>query len=266
MKYFAFLLLLLFLISCDSKYDYASDATVIVVDGHIENDSVPLVSLSNSININSGNDDIINNRFITDADVFVSDGITTEKLKLYKDKSYTLNYIYKGTKIKGVCGKTYNLTINYKGKMLTSSTEIPKMVKLDSIQPCKTNQYSYYFNAYFDDIQSEPDYYMFLSKDEISSLFNPSYLSLYSDSLLIYPIKLPVFSEDGKPFSGSVDIKLAHINREAYLFWYQYMHNIKLSNSIFFQISKSPISNIFNGTGIWFGMATSQISYINKSF
>lgn len=262
MKYIIIFFIPLFFISCDSGYDYASNETVLVVDGHIENDSVAMVSLSNSVNINKDKGDIMSNRFITDAEVMVSDGTTTERLRLCKDKSYALGYVYKGENVRGICGKTYHLTIKYKDKMLISSTEIPNVVELDSVKPCKTSQYSYYLNAYFEDNPSPSDYYMFFSRAESSTLFYPSYLSVYSDSILVHPIILPIFSEEGKTFTGTVDIKLAHIGREAYLFWYQYMHNIKLSDSMFFQISKSPISNISGGTGIWFGMATSQKRYL----
>lgn len=70
---------------------------------------------------------------VLNANVYVSDGIQTEKLELEFDPNKFPPVAYKGDTILGEPGKTYTLSIQFPGYDLSAITTIPYPVPLDSI-------------------------------------------------------------------------------------------------------------------------------------
>jgi Domain of unknown function (DUF4249) len=138
------LLIVLFFSSCEKKIEFKLKEApeLLVVDASIENGQDPFVVLTKSINYFSKvSIDIIGRSIINDAEVFISEGARTHKLRRYDQQFggyiysyYTSDDLNPSTAIKGEVGKTYNLKINWQGKEYTSTTTIPLSRKtLDSI-------------------------------------------------------------------------------------------------------------------------------------
>lgn len=137
---YSFLIALLGLLfsACEKEVDLnlpdAEDK--IVVEGVIENGKYPYVILTRSSPYFAPVGDWIDNLFIEDATVYVSDGNTTDTLYLTIDTEiYNPLPIlaYKANNMIGEVGKTYDLTVVAEGKTLTASTTITAPVPLDSL-------------------------------------------------------------------------------------------------------------------------------------
>jgi Domain of unknown function (DUF4249) len=106
------------------------DATI-VVEGSIENGDYAFVILTHSSSVSKPFD--FNNLLITDAQVYVSNGAITDTLQFVIDSTASLPFGYRGSKLLGVVGETYFLTIIADGKKYTATTTIPTPVAMDSV-------------------------------------------------------------------------------------------------------------------------------------
>ena len=166
-NYYILFFLFLMLASCetDITLDFPEPETKIVVEGYIENDLPPFISLTTTIPYYGEIDfNALDSYNVNDAFIQVSDGTTSvtlmefclddlpEALKpllaellgiavdsltgdyAYNACLYTVPDILTGTPaFTGVAGKTYSLLIIAGGDTLTSSTKIPDLVPLDSV-------------------------------------------------------------------------------------------------------------------------------------
>jgi hypothetical protein len=118
-------------------------APKLVVEATIENSQPPVVALSQSVDFFSKIDpSILENSFVHHADVYISNGALTHKLKEYANKfasGYNL-YYYSidssniATAFDGELRKSYSLKIVVAGKEYTAMTTIPAVMdKLDSV-------------------------------------------------------------------------------------------------------------------------------------
>lgn len=134
---------LLFLGSCVEDFDLSGVAgePKIVVEGKIENGKTAEVFVLRS-NPLSSSADYASAAFVFDAIVIVSDGIVSEKLKLFTivDSGSAYYIPYKGVSVIGAPGKTYTITIIAAPdpaknvlKTYTATTTIPPLVSLDSV-------------------------------------------------------------------------------------------------------------------------------------
>jgi hypothetical protein len=150
-----YLTILLFTVySCEKSINFtpATQEPKLVVEGIIENSQHPTVYLTRSLDFFSKiSREELAGSFVRNAEVTISDGVTTETLKEYEVRvsGDTLLYYYttdtaKGTSaMTGQLGTTYYLNIKTGGKEYTSATTIPYLTKtLDSL---------YYFSALFPD-------------------------------------------------------------------------------------------------------------------
>jgi hypothetical protein len=138
------LFLVVALVSCEKTININTDATApkLVVDATIENDQPPTVILSSSFRYYATIDStVIQNSFIHNAIITVSDGSKTHQLKEYK-VPFANGYAYyyssdpanPTTFMKGVFGKQYELKITYQNQLYTSNTTIPELTKkIDSL-------------------------------------------------------------------------------------------------------------------------------------
>ncbi len=159
MKYIVYLILFSSLTSCiqDITLDLPPYETKIVVEGRIEPGIPPFVLLSNSLDLfasTSVND--LQNNFITNAQVFVNNGVDTVQLDLICTDSLPPQFIpivaellgYSPSELQninicaystfdpnwfGVVGMTYNLEIYHEGEIYTSTTSILNPIPLDSL-------------------------------------------------------------------------------------------------------------------------------------
>ena len=131
--------------SCEKTISFRPNDSepVLVVEATIENDKAPVVILSQSLNYFSQiSPDLLANSFVRNADITISNGTKTHKLKEYKVPiagGYTV-YYYSidsanlGTSFVGEIGKTYSLTIRSNEREYTATTTIPQLAKkIDSL-------------------------------------------------------------------------------------------------------------------------------------
>lgn len=153
-KWFIYVLILIVAISCEKAVDFKlkDNEPKLVVEATIENGHAPLVILSQSLNYFSTIDPkLLASSFVHDADVSVSNGTKTHKLKEY---SYNVSPDYKvyyysidssnlSSAFTGELNKQYSLRISYSGKEYTAITTIPNITKrVDSLwwKPAPANK------------------------------------------------------------------------------------------------------------------------------
>ena len=131
--------------SCEKKIDFEPNETTpaLVVEATIEDGEYPVVVLSNSFDFFSKiSFDMLVNSFVRGAEITVSNGLQSHKLKEYEVPlagSYKLYYYSVdssklATAFKGEQGRAYTMSINVNGKLYTSKTTIPFLAKkIDSL-------------------------------------------------------------------------------------------------------------------------------------
>jgi hypothetical protein len=145
MKYCALLATVFLLFSCekDVTLNLKSAEPLLVADAQIENGQPPMVVLTKSLGYFSKIDpQILAASFIHNAEVYVSNGTLTHKLKEYSTPLapgftaffYTNDISSPATAFVGQFTKNYTLRIVSEGKEYTSTTFIPNnFITLDSI-------------------------------------------------------------------------------------------------------------------------------------
>ena len=134
-----------FLAACEKKIDFKlhDQPDKLVVEGVIENDQPPVIVLTKSVGYFSKiSAEILTNSFVHGAEVFVSNGTLTHKLKEYTIAfGSNLSYSYYSvdssnlnTAFVGQLNHPYSLRIVVDGKEYTSTTTIPDLTKrIDSV-------------------------------------------------------------------------------------------------------------------------------------
>lgn len=251
-----------------------------VVQGAIENGQPPYVILNTTLGFFSNIDlSTVQNSFIHDAVIKVSDGIKTITLKEYTIDTGSSNkfYIYTvdtsslANVIIGELGKFYSLTIDYNGTTYSSVTKVPLPKGLDSLwfaEPTLTRSstpdsalelFGNYVDPdtpgnyvkYFTSRNGEPFYPGSVFTDEIVNGKPVSNLDLFAGR----PNDNADFSDSVIYFfpGDSVILKWSEIDKGVYDFWNTYEFSLRSGGNPF----SSPISiksNISNGAlGCWAG-------------
>ena len=144
MKLAAVLFCITCLFSCEKNINFKIKVIpdVLVVDAVIENNQSPIVVLSKSFDYFSKiTPQSLDTLFVHDADIFISNGILTQKLREYSiDSTGFHTYFYSvdtsniPASFAGQFNTTYNLKIVVAGKEYTSTTTIPSLTKkIDSL-------------------------------------------------------------------------------------------------------------------------------------
>lgn len=137
--------------SCEKSIQFTPNeqSPLLVVEATIENDRAPMVILSKTLNyFDKVNPQILAGSFVRNADVWVSNGTQTQRLKEYKIPDvngydvyyYSIDSSNLANAFVGKLGTSYQLKISAEGKSYTASTEIlPLYKKIDSIwtEPAK---------------------------------------------------------------------------------------------------------------------------------
>ncbi|MGQ0827433.1 MAG: DUF4249 domain-containing protein [Bacteroidota bacterium] len=115
----------------DINLTVASGDRKIVIEGSIENGEPAQVIVTRNSPLSQTVD--YSKILVTDAQVFVSDGIITEQLFPGIDSTASIPFVYESSTIIGVSGKMYYLTVIADGKTYTATTSIPAPIALDSV-------------------------------------------------------------------------------------------------------------------------------------
>lgn len=271
------------LVSCEKNIDFNLKYAepVVVVDAQIENGQAPTVALSSSLSFFSTiSTQILASSFIHNADVTMSNGVLTHRLKEYSIPVgngyfiyyYSIDSANLATAFIGELNKQYNLTVKVDGKTYTSKTTIPALTKIfDSLwtklPPPNVDTAKRVLMARAIDPPGLGNYVRYYTKKN-SERFLPGYNSVFNDEVI-----------DGTTYQGQVDqgvdrnslatgddrffargdtisFKLSNIDKATYTFWNTWEFNQQSIGNPFSQPGK-VIGNISNGAlGAFCGYAS----------
>lgn len=126
MKKYILVILVVILSSCEKEVDIDLHSVEprLVIEGKVAQDSLAMVKLTKTKDF--GDDNIYDT--LTGASVVVSDDAgNSEKLALNSSGWYTSEIL------RGVAGRTYNLSVTYEGVEYTSVSKMPPPVPIDSL-------------------------------------------------------------------------------------------------------------------------------------
>jgi hypothetical protein len=245
MKFFALLFCLASLCSCEKNIDFKLKTIpgVLVVDANIENDKPPIVVLSKSFDYFSDiSPAALDTSFVHDADIFISDGSQTQKLREYSIDSsgfsiyfYSIDTSSQGSSFLGEFNTTYNLKIVTGGKEYTSSTTIPPLAKkIDSLwwkpTPFADDSTEVDVMVRSTDPKGLGNYIRYFTQANRGQ-FLPGAQSVFDDQLIdgiTYDLKLDPGIDRNNPVAYDknffhrgdvVTLKLCNIDRSTYQFW-----------------------------------------------
>ena len=270
------LCLSLLLVACQE--DYHDNHEEIVVEGWIESGGFPVVLLTKTFVVELGkNVDGETSIVLPWGKVTVSDGTNSVILTGDYDERYFPPYAYSTSRMKGVPGRTYYLTVEYGDRVVTAQTTIPMPDSLDalSVTPCADVDSMYQITAYYDDNLDTKDYYLFLTRIfNRETRYYPSFLGLQDDAHLDHhnqQVVQPGFhfltSPDNKyrPYfheNDSVQIKFAKIDETTYRIHKAYSEMVSLSSNPIFSSDLSMPTNIEGGLGYWCGYAVTRYNVV----
>lgn len=265
------LFLLLFSSACEVDVELNPFEPEVVVEGIVENGEYPVVILSVLIPVDANLDSLQMSTIpIRWAKVTISDGVDEEVLVGMRDANSLFKFKYKALHMKGEIGNTYNLKVEYSGRVLTATTKIPKQPELSNIEVVKLN-YSdslYSIKVDINDVPDEKNYYFFQVKlDSDTDVFRPAFFGAIDDesegansSIVIYnSIRMKDYSLYFISKNTYV-LKFCQIGELEYCFWNDYFNQIiAASNPVYPNVSNLT-SNINGGLGVFYGCASVNYS------
>ncbi len=273
MRYCAIALIVIFFTSCEKDVDLnlKSANPVLVVDAQIEDGQPPIVVLTKSLGFFSNiNAQILANAFVHNADVYVSNGTFTHKLKEYPIPLapgliayfYSNDLLNSTTSFLGQLNSNYSLRIVTEGQEYTSNTFIPNNdLKLDSIwvKPVPFNDDTLKRNLYFrgtDPLGLGNSGRYFTKKN--SEQYLPGENSVFDDQIIdgtSFNSQIPQGIDRNNKKTGddnlftkgdTITLKWCNINRATYNFWNTWEFAFQSIGNPFAQPNK-VIGNISNG-------------------
>jgi len=243
---FVVLGLALFLFGCEKNIDFnlKNSANKLVPEATIENGQAPVVILTKSIGFFSKiSPEILSQSFVHGADVFISNGTLTHKLKEYsKTISPGINFYFYSvdssnlsTAFSGELNHSYSLRIVSERKEYTSTTTIPNITKrIDSLwwkqAPATTDTAKVIVMVKATDPPGHGDYVRYFTKRN-SQPFYPGLNSVFDDLFIdgtTYELQVDpgvdrnVERTDNERFfkrGDTVTLKLSNIDKATYDFW-----------------------------------------------
>lgn len=276
-KSYLFIFLLAFgFVSCekDIDVDFPPGELPYVIEGYIENGTIPLVSISRGVSfLKSISSDDFNNLFVSNASVSISiDGGAPQPLTPITFGGAT---IYTSPSISGEVGKKYDLRVEVDGKVFTASTIILAPKPLDSIvfEPAPgdrgTKDSLVELTAWYTDPPEKDQYSRMLTKKNSETFFDVSFNSVYNDFLIngkhisftVFGGKQALQNNDTADFreygyfkrGDTVFVKWASIEKAQYDFWNTFESQSGSFGNPFSPtvVIKSNIKGDAGSIGIW---------------
>ena len=290
MKHLAYLLILLiFLSGCEKTINFEphNAEPLLVVDATIESGQPPLVILSKSLNyFNKITPEILAGSFVRNADVYLSDGIRTHKLKEYAFPNvtgYTL-YYYSidssnlSTAIIGQFNTNYQLRIVTAGVEYTATSSIPLLSKtIDSLwwkpAPNNPDTTKVVLMSRVTDPPGFGNYIRYFTRVG-DSLFLPGLASVFDDQVIdgtTYELQVeqgvnrnePIDFEEYSFFrrGDTVTVKFTNIDKATFDFWRTMEYSYQSIGNPFSTPTK-VIGNVKGALGYFGGYAVQYKSLI----
>jgi len=283
------ILAIVVLVSCEKAVSFVPrNATpTVVIEATIENGEAPIVILSHSMNYFSEiTPDSLARSFIRGADIYVSNGSKTHKLKEYAqpvDNGYVVYYYSTdssnlSTAFTGEFNKSYSLQVKVDGKEYTATTTIPALTKkLDSLwwqpAPNKADSDKVILMGRFTDPPGYGNYIRYFTQSN-AELFYPGLNSVFDDQIVdgkTYDVQV----EHGVDRNHSIDleeyafffrgdvvtVKFCNIDKATFDFWRTMEYNYSSIGNPFSSPTK-VLSNIKGGGLGYFGGYAAQYTTI----
>jgi hypothetical protein len=278
-KWLSIVVIVVIAMGCEKEIDFNLDesAPKLVVEAIIENGQPPVVILSQSLNYFSTIDpQLLGSSFIHNADIFVSNGVKTHKLKEYSYNAtldykvyyYSVDSAILSSAFAGELNRQYSLRIVYQAKEYTANTTIPSITKrIDSLwwKPAPANDDTTKVVAMVRaaDRPGFGDYVRYFTKRN-KDPFYPAFASVFDDfvidgttyELQIEPgINRNAERKDDEHFfsrGDTVMFKLCNIDKTTFDFWRTMEYSYSSIGNPFATPVK-VLSNISNGALGYFG-------------
>ncbi len=277
------ILVLLSLVGCEKKIDFKLNEVPpkLVVEASIENGEPPRVMLTKSVDYFSTlNPQVLVQSFVHQAEVYVSNGSLTHRLKEYEVPVapgisfyyYSIDSSNLATAFTGELKSSYSLRILSEGKEYNATTYIPDTTRqIDSLwwkpAPVKDSLKAVVM-VKATDPPGYGDYIRYYSKTTKQPVFYPPANSVFDDLFIdgtTYEIQLqPGYDRNAdtidKAFfyrGDTVTFKVSNIDRATYDFWRTWEFAISSIGNPFSTPNKI-LGNISNGALGYFGGYASQ--------
>jgi hypothetical protein len=288
MKKLAYLLLVVILFSsCEKTIHFTPNdaSTLLVVDASIESGKPPLVILSKSLDYFSEiTPEILAGSFVRNADVYISTGTTTSKLKEYAYPNvggytlyyYTIDSSNLSNAIIGQFNTAYQLRIVKDNLEYTGTTNIPALAKkIDSLwwKPAPDNPDTNKV-VLMSRVTDPPGYgnYVRYFTQVSDSAFYPGLASVFDDQIIdgtTYDIQVEkgvnrnekIDLENYSFFArgDSVTVKFTNIDKATFDFWRTMEYNYSSIGNPFSSPTK-VLGNVKGALGYFGGYAAQYIS------
>lgn len=228
--------------SCEKNIDvdFPPGEQPYVIEGYIENGTIPIISISRGVsflsNITSTD---FNNLFVTNATVSIS--VDGGPPILMTPVNFGNATIYTNLSMSGEVGKKYDLLVEVDGKTFTASTSILAPRPLDSLVYKQapglkgTEDSLVELTAWYTDPIEPENFSRILTKKNSEFLYDVSFNSVYNDfiingksiSFTVFGGKQALQNNDTADFSqfgyfkrgDTVYVKWASIDKNQYEFW-----------------------------------------------
>lgn len=299
---FAFLGLLT-LVSCEKeiKVNLSESDKKIVVEGFIESESQPYVTLTYSIGffdkIDLNSVEYVRNAVVNVEDLSTGKNLTLKEYKVdttigpktFSFSIYAPDYTDPvAMSFKGEVGHTYRLTIQSSGKSFVGYTQIPASVGLDSVrlEPVKgkENEFSTLRANYAD-----PDTFgncvrletlaKRYEKDGSPELFFTSFNSVYDDNIIngtMVPLTIDLGYDKTKTYSreefetlgyvrkgDTITVKWSAIDKSVFSFYQTLTFSAGSVGNPFSSPTKIQ-GNVSGALGVWAGLGTKMYTIIDS--
>ncbi len=272
-KWLLILLTGMLFIGCEKNinFDLNEAPATLVVDANIENNLPPIVVLTKSLDyFSSVNPSIIQNLFVHDAEVTISNGIKTHRLKEYAQPMdggynfymYSIDTANMATAFNGELNTTYTLKISSEGKQYEATTQIPTLAKqIDSLwwkkAPFQDDTSKVIVMIKATDPPGLGNYVRYFTKKN-SEQFLPGRNSVFDDQVIdgtTYELQLDPgidfnnkVPQDSNFFKrgDTVTLKLCNIDKASYKFWSTWEFAYQSISNPFAQPNK-VLGNVSNG-------------------
>lgn len=243
-------------------------APKLVVEGWIDEGEFPVVILTKTaiVTREENSIDSLTNNIVRWARVTISDGQTTETLIGRQDTCYFPPFVYTSFNMRGEAGKTYHLTVDYRGQHAEATTTIPPAIDVDSIKvlPVPNTTDRFQLQAWMhNDTPNRQYLHLFthqgLQRRQWLSAIETVSLKLEPDerhTFTIYRGFNVVNSNVHIPDFGigeEVSVKVATMDSVSYRFWSDLDDMVVGSRTPFVIAHRNARSNVDGALGYWCG-------------
>ncbi|WP_218599745.1 DUF4249 family protein [Polaribacter sp. NJDZ03] len=250
----------------------------LTVEGQIEEGKFARISLTNSLQFKGIIDSVeVAKSIESKAKVVLSNGEVSEILTLKKDESRFPFLYYRSNLIKGEIGKTYDLSIQIRGKEFVSKTSVPKKAAVLNVEFLDWKEDGIVYPDFKDikltinNSNLEQKYFKIFIKNEkeekfelaLPFIFSTENIATETFPLIVSYIKTDKEGENENQIriNDVIEIQLISITKDQFYFWKSVegdqtsiLENASYANEV--------VTNISNGAfGYWSGENISSFKF-----